>query len=226
MKSCPACKRTFEDTLTFCLIDGSVLSAPDAPDETSGATIPHITAPPATAILNPTTRPGGSRSPELSTIVSPQPLPLYSPKQQSQPEKQPGKPWMLIGIAVLVVMMVVVGAILSFIWLAKDAADNESNSNVANINVRPSPTATAKTGEGGWGATNDTASLSGERLTYYRGTTAEQCKADCDRDTRCNGFTLIRAGAYNPNDPAMCYQLSTVKEMVSHSCCISAIKRK
>ena len=28
MKRCPTCSRTFEDTLTYCLIDGSVLSAP------------------------------------------------------------------------------------------------------------------------------------------------------------------------------------------------------
>lgn len=41
MKSCPVCSRTFEDTLTFCLIDGSVLSAPfDAQ-----ATVPSLEAP-------------------------------------------------------------------------------------------------------------------------------------------------------------------------------------
>src|ERR1700752_760229 len=31
MKSCPTCNRTFEDTFTFCLIDGSVLGAPFEP---------------------------------------------------------------------------------------------------------------------------------------------------------------------------------------------------
>ena len=31
MKSCPTCNRTFEDTFTFCLIDGSILSAPFDP---------------------------------------------------------------------------------------------------------------------------------------------------------------------------------------------------
>ena len=47
MKSCPACNRTFDDTLTFCLIDGQfshhrlvrilrvILSSPKTPD-TSG----------------------------------------------------------------------------------------------------------------------------------------------------------------------------------------------
>src|SRR4051812_10222623 len=34
MKSCPTCKRTYEDTLTYCLIDGSILSAPFDPQAT------------------------------------------------------------------------------------------------------------------------------------------------------------------------------------------------
>ena len=32
MKSCPTCNRTFEDTMTFCLVDGSILSAPFDPN--------------------------------------------------------------------------------------------------------------------------------------------------------------------------------------------------
>ena len=34
MKSCPTCNRTFEDTFTFCLVDGSILSAPFDPRAT------------------------------------------------------------------------------------------------------------------------------------------------------------------------------------------------
>src|SRR5256885_4218647 len=35
MKRCPACRRTFaDDTITFCLIDGSILSAPYDPQTT------------------------------------------------------------------------------------------------------------------------------------------------------------------------------------------------
>jgi len=78
--------------------------------------------------------------------------------------------------------------------------------------------------QSGWGPTNNQASLNGTNLTYYRGTTAQQCKSDCNGNPNCKGFTLIRAGAYNPNDPPMCYLLSAVTEVVSHSCCISAVK--
>ena len=69
------------------------------------------------------------------------------------------------------------------------------------------------------------ASLTGENLTYYPGTSPEQCQADCAKNERCKGFTFIRAGAYNPNDSAMCYQASLVEGSVFHECCISAVKR-
>jgi len=32
MKSCPTCQRTFDDTTVFCLVDGSILSAPFDPE--------------------------------------------------------------------------------------------------------------------------------------------------------------------------------------------------
>ncbi len=35
MKRCPVCKRTFDDSLTFCLVDGTVLSPPFNAQETS-----------------------------------------------------------------------------------------------------------------------------------------------------------------------------------------------
>jgi len=45
MKSCPTCNRTFDDTLSFCLEDGAVLSAPFVPARehhiTSGDTAPR-----------------------------------------------------------------------------------------------------------------------------------------------------------------------------------------
>jgi hypothetical protein len=79
--------------------------------------------------------------------------------------------------------------------------------------------------QSGWEPTNNQASLNGERLTYYRGTTAERCQSDCNGNPNCKGFTLIRAGAYNPNDPPMCYLMTAVTQVVTHSCCISGVKR-
>ncbi|MDT7778624.1 MAG: hypothetical protein QOC99_1136 [Acidobacteriota bacterium] len=75
-----------------------------------------------------------------------------------------------------------------------------------------------------WGPRNDRASLNGERLTYYQGSTPEQCESDCDGNQSCKGFTFIRPGAYNTADPPMCYLLSAVTEVVPHDCCVSGVK--
>src|SRR2546421_9241830 len=59
MKSCPTCNRTYpDDTLAFCLIDGSVLSAPF--DSAAGKPAPprRDTSPPRTEVLT------GGRKPE------------------------------------------------------------------------------------------------------------------------------------------------------------------
>src|SRR5215210_4894611 len=99
MKACPTCKRTYADeTLAFCLVDGSVLSAPYDPHETL-----HLPAPR-------TTDPMHAQPPLPSTIQSTQALPLYPEKPQSQPvEKQGGKPWMGFGITMSVVSLVAIG---------------------------------------------------------------------------------------------------------------------
>jgi len=66
----------------------------------------------------------------------------------------------------------------------------------------------------------------GELLTYYGGTTPEQCQADCDKNPRCKAFTFIRPGAYSPNDPQMCYLMSQVQKLTPSTCCISAVKNE
>ncbi len=51
MKSCPECNRTFEDSLTFCLIDGSILSAPFDPHATLVMPEPRQTEPQPAEVL-------------------------------------------------------------------------------------------------------------------------------------------------------------------------------
>jgi hypothetical protein len=52
MKSCPTCNRTFADeTLTYCLADGSLLSAPYNPEETQRLPLSRITNPTKTEVL-------------------------------------------------------------------------------------------------------------------------------------------------------------------------------
>ena len=153
MKTCPSCNRTFDDTMTFCLVDGSVLSAPNDPNETLRPTNPHVSNAPPTAILDPTTNPGGRRPPQLSTIVSPQPLPLYPPKPPAQLNQgRNRKPWLALGIAAFFGLILIAGTIMAFIWFGNDdEAPRNTNTNV-NANVTSSIDCFAR--DPGAGSTN------------------------------------------------------------------------
>jgi hypothetical protein len=76
MKSCPTCNRTFEDTLTYCLIDGSILSAPFDPHATLVIPQARQTEPPPTEVLRP--------QEEIKQEISPT---IASPQIEQKPEQ-------------------------------------------------------------------------------------------------------------------------------------------
>lgn len=91
MKSCPTCNRTFEDTFTFCLIDGSILSAPFDPTKPSEQST-RESNPPRTEVFReqpqsnplPETRAASPQANFQSTITSPfQPQPIGQPYHAS-----------------------------------------------------------------------------------------------------------------------------------------------
>ena len=51
MKNCPTCSRTYEDTLTFCLVDGAILSPAYDPKVTLEYPETRRTEPPPTEVL-------------------------------------------------------------------------------------------------------------------------------------------------------------------------------
>ena len=79
MKSCPACQRTFEDTLTFCLVDGSILSAPFDPRTTQEQPGARYTSPPPTEVMPP---PSARRSADAMPPTIPSPPPAYGQPPQ------------------------------------------------------------------------------------------------------------------------------------------------
>ena len=88
MKSCPTCHRTYSDeTITFCLVDGSILSAPFEPDMTQPLAAARLTNPPPTEILPYSEAvPPTIRSPFPLNPPTPNPAPQlgeFSPDQKS-----------------------------------------------------------------------------------------------------------------------------------------------
>ena len=222
MKKCPACSRTYTDqTLNFCLEDGAVLSVQDDPDKTVQISVPQDTDSILTKISYPTAKPSNPPPPTMTTMLSPQMPPDYAEKAPYQaPAAGTGSKLWLATSLLAFLTMCVIGAIVWF-NVVNTSPDDNGNSN----NHETNRTNSNKKFGTNFSPLDYQASLNGENLTYYPGTTVEQCQADCAKNERCRGFTFIRAGAYNPNDAAMCYLASKVTGSAFHACCISAVKR-
>jgi len=227
VKKCPVCSRAYQDeTLNFCLEDGSVLSVQDDPDKTL-----QISAQDTDSILTRVSyqdaKPADTIQSPMPTMLSPQPPVTYSEKAsyQTKQERPNNKLWLAIGVLACVAAASIVTVLV--LLSGGNAPSNQNvtnnNQNVGRTNLNNSSRNDKKT-ETDFSPLDYQASLNGENLTYYPGTTVEQCQADCAKNERCRGFTFIRAGAYNPNDSAMCYLASKVTGSAYHVCCISAIK--
>lgn len=226
MKRCPACNRDYTDeTSSFCLEDGSVLFVPDDPDKT----LQIFPARETDSILTNVIYRGAKTFDDTPTMPSQQIPTDFAGKAQYQTrnEKTDNKLWLVIGfLAFLVVSLLGI-----VVWLGATKTPTISNVNnpVKNQNFNQSISndfsEKDKKSDTIFNPIDYRASLNGENLTYYPATTVENCQADCAKNERCRGFTFIRAGAYNPNDSAMCYLASEVTGSVPHDCCISGIKR-
>lgn len=212
MKYCPSCQIKYaDDDLRFCLQDGTGLL--DYADNAPAPTVDYS---------------------ERETVVRQKPVTSgfqqsrVTQDARSEPEAKNRNIFAAV-IVTAVVMCVVFGGIFAA-WKMFGGSSEKVDIKISTptitpaINRTPISTKTPSVDDR-WQPMDYNASLNGTNLTYYRGTTPEQCKADCDRNPNCKGFTLIRAGAYNPNDPPMCYLASEVTSSTASSCCISAIKK-
>jgi hypothetical protein len=104
MKSCPTCNRTYpDDTLAFCLVDGSILSAPYELENPGRASSPQRNSLQPTEVLNPTI---ASPQPTITALHPPEPL---AQRQTSTPPQRRGKRLQLF---VIVAAVVVIGVAL------------------------------------------------------------------------------------------------------------------
>jgi hypothetical protein len=209
MKYCPSCQNRYtDDSLQFCLQDGTGLL-----EYADGSLMPT------------------QDFSERETVVRQKPETfdwrptLVTQGARIEPEVKKSNTIPAVIITALT-MCVFFGGIFA-VWqmLGSSSSDNADVKNkfptpTITPTINQTPTVNEK-----WQPIDYNASLNGERLTYYRGTTPEKCMADCDENPKCAGFGLVRAGAYNPDDPPMCYLLSKVTSSTPSSCCISAIKK-
>lgn len=124
MKSCPQCQRTFEDTLTFCLVDGSVLSAPYQPETTQ---------------VYPAAKAG-------DTLIAPPPRPTARPEATPDyyPKKPGGKRGLMIGLGVVLLIGVIVAVGWST-WFGgnkQPPSENSTNRTFATAEPNATPAST------------------------------------------------------------------------------------
>jgi hypothetical protein len=225
MKYCPSCQSTFaDDSLRFCLQDGTGLL-----DYADNAPAPTVDFNETETVVR--------RKPETSA---------WQPSRVTQntplePEAKKSSAIPAVVVTILVMSFLFGGIFIAWQLFASGSASDNTNRRGKFPSPTLTPTSTPKTtpsidrtpivymtptpvvGEL-WHPTDNNASLTGENLTYYRGTTPEQCKLDCEKNPACKGFGLIRAGFYNASDPPMCYLLSKVTGSTPSPCCISGIK--
>jgi len=245
MKTCPSCRKTYEDeSLVFCLDDGARLEQErGALDSNATWNLPT----PAPTVASPRPTPPTAQStitsrPEQFQMAPPH---VSADGARGEPRRSP-LPW----VFAIVLVLGASGVLIAWIMTRGSAGDTSGKypapTPVPSVRITPSPAPTSEVKKSPTpierpSATPDrptptpsrpktmfavlnNISFNGSRITYYQRTSFALCQADCAGNANCKGLTWIRPGAYNPSDPGMCYLMSAVTDRVPHSCCISAVK--
>ena len=153
MKSCPTCKRTFEDTFTFCLIDGSVLSAPYDPEAPHAVPTRRDTSPPTEILtsdhqapeLAPTRVAIPADSSDQRTITTPAPARVqfdHATQSAASPRKSSSISKVLIAVAAVSVLGVVILGVLVAVQFSSQKRPPKVDVNVRSDSEQTRPAAT------------------------------------------------------------------------------------
>ena len=106
MKRCPTCKREFEDSITYCLDDGSPLVSQSPPDSDETLVTPSLRGRDI-----PTTQYGqlGGKATVSGSIADLPALPSYA----ATPAKRRVWPWVVAGLAILFLFGIVIAAVIA-----------------------------------------------------------------------------------------------------------------
>jgi Domain of unknown function (DUF4440) len=106
MKRCPTCKREFEDSITYCLDDGSPLVSPAPPDLDETLVTPSIRGRDI-----PTTQYGqlGGKATVSGSVADLPVMPAYG----ATPGKRQVWPWIVAALAILFFVGIVIAAVIA-----------------------------------------------------------------------------------------------------------------
>lgn len=149
MKICPTCNRTYtDDTLSFCLQDGSTLSAPDNSQSIKTAPVSDRNNLPPTEVLPSaikTVEPAGQAT-QYQTTPAFQPS-AFNPNVGNQQSQKKGINKGCLAIGILAFLTMVIGLVITVdrsMWLNKNTStvkSSESNNKISNKNSIQTSTA-------------------------------------------------------------------------------------
>lgn len=215
MKSCPTCNRTYsDDTLVFCLMDGSVLSPPNGAEQTLRIPPARTTNAPATEVLPETSVPGEPQLHVQSTIHAPRPqVPALHQEtliSEGSQAKRKVWPWLLVAIAVLLFGIFTVRMLSSAFF--------------GNRQSSPSQSSTSSSAAGNSLTVEDGVDRPGSDYREFDLPQAnfQLCRDACASDSNCLAYTFVKPGIQGPN--AKCWLKSKVPPAGESSCCVSGVK--
>ena len=252
MKTCPLCRRSYEDdSLVFCLDDGTrLVGRTDQPDPNATWHLPQA---PSSSEAAPTVMPPRPTvpSPQATITARPDQFQYRQPiGDEPSSHKRNPLPWILAIVFVIGISAVAVAFILTRggstdvatknptpdprgtpIVATPEPTQSPRTSPQPTVNPpnkettpKPTPAPTLERAKPAFTLMNNISYSGGSRITYYPRASVGGCQADCAANASCRAFTWIRPGAYNPGDSAMCYIMASVSGPVSHPCCISGVK--
>jgi hypothetical protein len=136
MKSCPTCHRTYaDDTFTFCLDDGALLSTSYDPHATLRIPDTRPTAPARTEILPNAPTPDTPRPAPLSDALQASATLVYGSQagQNRLAKEHSRKRWFIVGGVVVLVAIGLVIALGYVVWQAKDKRVSEPSENSSAV---------------------------------------------------------------------------------------------
>jgi Flp pilus assembly protein TadD len=137
MKSCPTCNRTFEDKLTYCLVDGSILSAPFDPAEQNQDA-------PATEFMQPGASLAETKDQVVQTLAPTMPAMFQpAPTRVEQPAPSEQKPNQMLWLIGSIALLALIG--VAFVIFRGGSQPQTSNQPVATSNTTNTATSNVPT---------------------------------------------------------------------------------
>ncbi len=171
MKTCPTCNRTFEDTFTFCLADGSLLNAPFNPQATLVIPEPRETGRPPTEELERAEETWPGRREPVATPEPAQQQTEFETVEAGPPRRdattRPARNWRRLSLMIgALAAVLIIGAAVFLLGNRNDSTrQNPINANAATVNAATPDSANTTNSVNSEAASDEETTSSDEPIT-------------------------------------------------------------